>query len=149
MAMPAMAPNGYRRANLTSHRRWTRPPAATAGPRACATVRSPLAITDAWVEPDIQQLDEEVDHDIDGGHEQQQPLDHGVVAPRNGIHEQLPNAVQVEHLLSHHQSTDQEGELQTDHRHYRQHGVPQGMPDDDRPLGHTLRPGCARSEERR
>ena len=46
------------------------------------------------------------------GHQHHQGLDQRVVAVGHRLDEEEPEAVQVEHLLGHHEAAEQEGELE-------------------------------------
>src|SRR6185437_111466 len=80
-------------------------------------------IADARVEPGV----EHVDHEI-GDHEHQddqhhQRLGQHVVLVLHRLDQQAADAVQVEHLLGHDETADQEGELDADESDHRQQCV--------------------------
>ena len=56
----------------------------------------------------------------------------------DALHEQLADAVEVEHLLGHDQAADQEGELEADHGDRRQQRVAQRVARDHELLVHAL-----------
>ena len=66
------------------------------------------------------------------------PLDQFEVAARGGVHEQLADAVDVEHLLGDNEAADQEGKLEPNQAHHRQKRVAQGVPAHDEPGPYAL-----------
>src|SRR5690606_38867460 len=67
----------------------------------------------------VQQVDEKVDQDIDGGNDQQRALDDRVVAPQHRRHHQAAYAGQAKHGFGDHRAADQQSGGQPQHRQYR------------------------------
>ena len=59
---------------------------------------------------------------------------------RDRLHEEQPEAVEVEHLLGDDEAADEERELERDHREHRQHRVLQRVPRQHQPLHQPLGP---------
>ena len=63
-----------------------------------------------------------------------------VVTAGDRLEHRPPDARQVEHRLREHRPGQQRAELEADDRHHGQERVARRVPDDDRPLGESLRP---------
>src|ERR1700733_6390788 len=103
----------------------------------------PSGEADAWIEPRIEQIDDQIGQHEDGDGQHHQRLVQCIVLVLHRLLEHSAEAVQVEHLLRHHQSTDQERELDADHRHHWQQCVLQCVAIDDQLLDQTLGAGGA------
>src|SRR5262249_163212 len=90
-----------------------------------ASIAMALAVSDARVEHRVEQGDHEIDPDVDGGEQHPHALDQREIVMRHALHEQLADAVEIEHLLGHDQPADQEGEFDADDRDRRQQRVAQ------------------------
>src|SRR6185503_11737745 len=108
--MPApMAPSGRRRQNVRSvdtHRE----PGSAVGASDAMSIAGLMAIDlvpDPRVEPGVHQVHQEVDDDEDGRHEEHQSLGERVVSVGHRLDEEEAEAVQVEHLLGHHEPAHQ------------------------------------------
>src|SRR5919108_6546868 len=104
-------------------------------------VRSSIA--DPWIQIRIYQINEKIYEDKNKRSEQNQTLDHRVVALADRFDEELADAVQVEHLLGHHQAADEERKLNSDYRNHRKQRVFERMTDQHCPLPEPLGAGRA------
>src|SRR5437016_1722339 len=114
MMAPPAAPNGLR---------WTNRPSVVPHPGrvgAATTTRSTgtpsglAAIAHARVEHAVEHVDEEVRQDHHDGDEHHEVLHDRVVAPQDRLHEEPCDAGQVEDGLGHHETADEERELDAD-----------------------------------
>src|SRR2546426_7329287 len=103
MSSPTMAPaadRAVRDAKATSSRTTERSPLARAG----------SGIVDAWVQPGIAQVHEQVHHHEDGRVEEHEVLDHDDVALDHRGDERAPEARNAEGLLDGHRAAQDEAE---------------------------------------
>src|SRR6267378_3119545 len=82
--------------------------------RSTGTSSGLAAIAHARVEHAVEHVDEEVRQDHHDGDEHHEVLHDRVVAPQDRLHEEARDAGQVEHRLGHHQTADEERELDAD-----------------------------------
>src|SRR5262249_36129179 len=85
-----------------------------------------LSVPDSRVEPAVRQVHDEVHHDEDRRHQQDQRLGHRVIPACHRLHEEQAEPVQVEHLLRHHEPAHEECELDAGHREHGEHRVLEG-----------------------
>ena len=78
--------------------------------------RASISEADARIEPGVQQVDHEVGQHEHRDRQHHQRLGQRVVLVLHRLHEQPADAVEIEHLLGHHQAADQERELDADQR---------------------------------
>src|SRR5262249_29248039 len=72
------------------------------------------AETDARIEPRIEQVDDEIGEHEDRDREHYQGLSERIVLILHGEHEQAAHSIEIEDLLGHDETTDEEGELDAD-----------------------------------
>src|SRR5262245_53997925 len=142
MNRPAM-PNGCALMNCQSAFGRFGTVSASAAVAIVAMASCPLVQPNAGVEPAVEQVDHQIDEDEAGRDEEDETLNEIEVTARGGVDKELADAVDVEHLLGHHQAADQERELKTDDGDDRQQGVAQGMPTHDQPGPYPFGPGGA------
>src|SRR5438046_3744506 len=132
----------------------SRPPNAPSGlPRIIRTApptRAPTPVWDdtpwllsepnPWVEEAVDDVDQQVQHDDAGRQEQVDALDDGVVAPGDGVEQELPHAGQDEDALHDDGPAEERRELEAHHRDHGDHGVLQDVSGDDQRLRQALRP---------
>src|SRR5882724_1971904 len=114
---PPTAPRGRRRQNSRTAPIQPRSPAtgSAISPTAGTFSAITLPVPDARVDPRVDHVHAEVHDDEEAGHDHHQRLHQGVVAVLHRLDEEEPQAVEIEHLLRHHQPAEQEGELQPHH----------------------------------
>src|SRR2546428_11326278 len=101
----------------------------------------PSSVTDSRVEVCVEDVDQEIGHDEDGGEHDHDGLDNLVVPSSHGVDRQEPGSRPGENALGHDGSRHQDG---GDDREERQRGdrrIPQAVLPDDLPLGEPLDPG--------
>src|SRR6266849_857845 len=136
MATSASAPRGCARANDSSPRAERR---KGAFPVVTSSADMPgLAVADARIEHRVEQVDGEIHQHGNRGDEHDQALHQSEVVARHRLDEELAQAVEVEHLLGHHQAADEEGDFQPDDRRGRQERVAQRVAADDDALAHAF-----------
>ena len=69
-------------------------------------------VPDARIEHRVEQVDDQIDQHVERRDQHHHALDQREVVARNALHEQLADAVQVEHLLGDDEAADQEGEFE-------------------------------------
>src|SRR5581483_5855552 len=113
---PPAAPSGFWTQNCHSRARGDGLDGAWSAGRVMVAMglRSSTVVADARVEPSVDDVDRQVGEGEDGDHEHHQGLRHVVVLVGYRLHEQLAEAVEVEHLLGHDQPAHQESELDAD-----------------------------------
>ena len=91
----------------------------------------------------VGDVDEEADHDHDGGDQEHRALDLVEVAVADVVEEHPADAGQVEQLLDDHDAGDQAGELDAEHRDDRDRRVAQPVDEQGlervRPLARAVR----------
>src|SRR5262245_30913601 len=85
-------------ARLPRRRRSQRGRVDVAAAGTAGTRRSTAAsvIADAWVDDRVEQVHAQVDEDVGGGGDEDDPLHHGIVAPENGRDDESPQPWDVE-----------------------------------------------------
>src|SRR5262245_1313287 len=142
MKRPAM-PNGWALMNCQSALGRLGSVSTAAVVAIVAMASRPLVQPNPRVEPTVEQVDRKIDENKAGGDKEYETLDEIEVAACRRIDEQFADAVDVEHLLGHHQAADQERKLETDHRDDGQQRIAQGVSTHDQPGPDTLRLGGA------
>src|SRR5215475_9413664 len=99
-----------------------------------------LPVADAWIEPRVGEIDDEIHHHEAEGDEEHEGLHHGIVSVGDCVDHEAPHAVQGEHRLRDHEAADEERELRADEGDHGQHGIAKGVADDHRPLAEALGP---------
>src|SRR5262245_27312465 len=130
------APRGCCWQNSTSglRRRGTGGAVASAG--AAIVIVSPVA--DARVEHCVEQVDYEVGEYVEHGNQRHHALDQGKVIARNTLHEQLADAVEIEHLLGDDESADEKSEFEPDDGDCRKQRIAQRVTGNDHAFEHAL-----------
>src|SRR5262245_6144041 len=82
-----------------------------------STPRTDGSVADAGVEEDIEDVDEEVQQHVDARDDQDDALDHRIVAPHDGIDGEAADAGKGEDALGHDRAADEEGEAHADDGH--------------------------------
>src|SRR5213080_1341066 len=139
MAPPA-APSGLRRMNRPSvvpHPGRAGAPTTT---RSTGTPTGLATIAHARVEHAVEHVDEEVAEDHHDGDEHHEVLHDRVVAPQDRLHEEPCDAGQVEDGLGHHETADEERELDADDGDHGQDRVLERVVPDDHALRLPLGP---------
>src|SRR5215510_12948812 len=106
-----------------------------------AMTSRPLAQPNARIEPTVEEVNREIDENEAGGDKEYETLDQIEVAACGRIDEQFADAIDVEHLLGHHQTADQERELKADPGDDGQQCVTQRVPTHDQAGPDSFGPG--------
>src|SRR5215813_3380531 len=85
--------------------------------RGTSTPSTPGSVADAGVEEDIEDVDEEVQEHVDARDDQDDALDHRVVAPHDGVDGEPPDAGEGEDALRHDRASYEEREAHADDGH--------------------------------
>src|SRR5689334_5146374 len=104
-----------------------------------ATRGGASAVADPGIKPAVAQVDEQVHGHDHHRKEQHGALDQRVVAQQHRIEQQAPHPGLQKDELDDDRAAEQDRELLADHRHHRNEGVLQRVPDDDGALTRTLR----------
>jgi len=94
-----------------------------------------LFITNPWVKVPIDQINQEIDENNDGGDEKDDPLDHWKIPLTNRLEDEPPNPWQMEYILNNNRACEKIPCLKTDDRDHRDDGVPKGMLVNHDPFG--------------
>ena len=92
------------------------------------------------VEVGVEQVDQEVVDQDEGGKEEVDARDHRIVTVRQRRDEQRPQSGQVEQRLDDHRAPHQDRHLQSDEGDHRDQRVLHGVADDNQPLAQPLGP---------
>src|SRR5581483_4007520 len=114
------APNGFCTTNCRSRlQRETRGGACSAAAAPdwdrIAMRASSGVVADAWIDPGVEDVHEQVRQGEDGDHQHDQRLGHVVVLVGDRLHEQRAEPIEIEHLLRDDEPAHQERELDADH----------------------------------
>src|SRR5215510_10789395 len=86
-----------------------------------------LCQTNAWVQQAIGEVDEQIHHHEACGEDQYSRLDHGIVAPHDGLIEGEANAWPGKNGLDHHCASQETRKLQTRYCYRRNQGISEGV----------------------
>src|SRR5690606_25192079 len=107
------------------------PDAAGAGAASTALAEFDIrgfSVSDTGVKHGIECVDNQIDEYVDKGEQQDQRLNHRVVAAKHGFDHQPPESGQVEYRLGHHDATDQQRNPDPNDGDDGNRRVTQGMP---------------------
>src|SRR5919109_514882 len=101
---------GCRRASRRRRSRTLAASAARVAATSALSTRTEAAISvfDARVEDDVEDVDHQVQRDVDARYDEDDPLDHGIVAPDDGVDREPAQAGQREHALGDHRAADEQ-----------------------------------------
>src|SRR5262249_51867584 len=102
--------------------------------------RSASAIADPWVHVGVDQVHDEVRQHEEEAHEEDRPLDDGVVALKDGPEDEPSHPRKGEDLLGHDDTAEEVADLDAGHRDERDQAVLEGMAPDHARLRHALGP---------